>query len=594
MSANTDRFRVFMLRTIGMVMACLATLQLAGIGQAQAQTRPAEVRQFEAIGRVVDAETGKGINRAVVDVRPLHRLDGLPFVIGAMTDQAGWFRFSAAVGVEYRLDMSPSIETPVVGEARFCAKTAEDFETPVVIQAKPATKAEGRIVVAGTDQGVANAIVSCYGIKSNGFEGLLWDVYTDDHGNFRFVALPRDGEYRFIAPQSRKYQQAEVKAWAPSTQPIRIEVTPHPPRIEILLVHGEGPDEKVFELTGLGPVVPVVFKRGSKYDHAVVEHGRGSFRQLPPGEYEFRLPDLEAQGLYLVNAKFTIAADTKQVKFQVAGLSPTPVVVRDRQTQEGLDAVEVILGRVDGAGGQSRLKTDKVGKASAMLLPGKYRVHVQHSGYLGLRKDLELAKVGEPLVLDLDKGLTLTCRVTGKDGKPLANVPVEVWMGEPHNHHSQTDANGQARLGPLPQGPGVLGVRAEGWPPQARRVDLKDDAALDAALQEGVAVELDVTVDEGLAAELAKEHKDKAGLLVIDVPTGMLLQPVPLQASGVYQVRLIPGAYRLAMLKGSGFFDVSEIVVKSAGRYPVKVGRPEKLNDVRLLLERLWFQTVPR
>jgi len=585
---------VFRRQSVSGWLVLLLVVTVAVQAFAGPSTQPQSPRVFKAIGKVVDAETGKGVYRAVISFTTLNAPQNIPTGSTLSKDQHGRFTFDAVPGVQYILRLDPTQEAPVVGEARFRAQTAEDFENEVVILAKPATKIEGRVVVAGTDEGVADTAVECRGMDIYGDTTLLALPRTDKDGCFRIITLPQDGQYTFIALQSRKYQRAEVKAWAPSTRPIRIEVTPHPPRIEIVLVHKEGPDEKVFELTGMGPVMPVDFKPGSQYDHAVVERGRGSFRQLPPGEYEFRLPQLEAQKLYLVNPKFTIAADTKQVKFVVAGLQPTPVVVRDRQTQEGLEAVEVILGRVDGVGGQSRLTTDKVGKVSAMLVPGRYRAHVQHRGYLGLMKDLELEKVGEPLVLDLDKGLTLTCRVTGKDGKPLAKVPVELWMGEPHNHQRQTDANGQARLEPMPQGPGVLVVRAEGWPPQARRVELKEDAAVDVALQEGVAVELDVTVDEGFAGELAQERKDKAGLLVIDVPTGMLLQPVPLQASGVQQVRLIPGTYRLAMVKGSGFFDVSQITVKSAGRYPVKVGRPDKLLDVRLLWERLWFQTVPR
>ena len=186
-------------------------------------------------------------------------------------------------------------------------------------------------------------------------------------------------------------------------------------------------------------------------------------------------------------------------------------IVRNEQGEPLADAEVTVSGSMSPPGEvlwwsiNDRVRSDAQGKWSSRRIPEDLKgfsttISVRHPSCVG-RTVFEVAKLSvdelraRTAVMVVRNGITLEGTVTDPEGKPVAGATVGQFTGYFTSRYPRatTDQNGRYRLAGCASGECILAAAAEGYAPQARRVEVTEEQrSFDLQLPQGEPFHLQV------------------------------------------------------------------------------------------------------
>jgi protocatechuate 3,4-dioxygenase beta subunit len=462
-------------------------------------------------GRIVDSVSRQPVAGALV-------WSGSPLVAPAVRSGAdGTFVLEIPAAEEGWMEARASGFLP--GERQLAKKGPE----PTVLTLAPSTALSGIVVDA---RGRPVAGVSVTTSYKNGTQGFIAMARSRADGEFRLTRLPPGGTFELSAARDGFARTTATARTAPAGQPSL--------RTRIVMADGKTAFGKVVE-EGSRPVegagLILITRSGDGLLEAVSDaEGRFEFRHLSPGPASLRVTHPSHAPGFL--AGIEIPPDSS---------SESPSKMPSQAARVDLGTIklfpgETIEGRVtDGRGGpvegaevqvypaeprgfagdwmamqemKEPLRTGPDGSFRAERLKGgnRYNLEVQREGFVGASVPGVPAPAQEPLKIDLKAARSLSGRVVGPEGEPVADAAVS-WLqtsgpgGTSFETLGTSDADGRFRVTGFPPGTLSLQVQAEGY--VSRRVEGlpipgdRDPEDLRVTLERAITLEVQVLDAEG-------------------------------------------------------------------------------------------------
>ncbi len=446
-------------------------------------------------GRVVDSLSRKPVAGAVA-------WSGFPRVAPAVrTDAEGAFSLDVPAD-EGWLEAGAAGFLP--GERQLARKGAQ----PAVLALAPSATLSGT-VVDKSGRPVEGVRITLGYIK--GTQGLQATALSHGDGKFRFPQLPPGGTFELTAVRTGFARTKATGRTAPAGQPS--------PLTRIVMEDGQTVFGRVVDLDGrpiAGATVKLLGDREESFEAVSDAEGRFEFRHLSPGRTSVQATHPEYAPAFLNRVE--IPSGTPRVDLGTLRLPPGEFIEGRVTDSRGAPIKGAAVWVHPGEGrnpsmfwdleNPEPLWTAPDGTFRAGNLEGGQRVHVrvEHIGYVAASVPGVEAPTQEPLRIELKAARSLSGRVTGPEGEPVADAFLNWFQSEGGGGYSSislgtSDAEGRFRITGFPPGPLSLAVSAEGHVP--RRIEGiqipadREPEDLQITLQRAIILEVRVLDAEG-------------------------------------------------------------------------------------------------
>lgn len=446
-------------------------------------------------GRVVDSLSRKPVAGALAWsglplVAPAARtgVDGT-FSLGVPVDE-GWLE-AAAAGF-------------LAGDRQLAGKGTQTAVLPLA----PSAALSGTVV---DKRGRTVAGVRLMLNYMKGRQGFQVTALSHEDGGFRFPRLPPGGTFDLMAVRTGFAPTKATARTAPAGQPS--------PPARIVMEDGQTAFGRVVNEGGrpvAGATVSLRSESQSPLGAVSDEEGRFELQHLSPGRISVLATHPDYAPAFL--NRFEIPSGNPRVDLGTLRLPPGEFIEGRVTNSRGAPIEGAAVWVHPGEGHNPRmlwesgepepLRTAPDGTFRAENLEGGQRFHlkVEHSGYVAASLPGVEAPTQEPLQIELKAARSLSGRVTGPEGEPVADASLSWFQSEGGGGYSSdslgtSDAEGRFRVTGFPPGPLSLAVSAEGF--VARRIEGlqipgdRDPEELQITLQRAVALDVRVLSSEG-------------------------------------------------------------------------------------------------
>jgi protocatechuate 3,4-dioxygenase beta subunit len=446
-------------------------------------------------GRVVDSLGRKPVAGAVA-------WSGFPLVAPPVrTDAEGTFSLDVPVD-EGWLEAGAAGFLP--GERQLAKKGAQ----ATVLTLAPSATLSGT-VVDKSGRPVEGVRITLGYMK--GTQGLQVVALSHEDGRFRFPQLPPGGTFDLTAVRTGFARTQATARTAPAGQPS--------PPARIVMEDGQTAFGRVVDPGGRpipGAAVKLRTEGQSSADAVSDAEGRFEFRHLSPGRISVLASHPDHAPAFL--NQFEIPSGNPRVDLGTLRLPPGEFI-EGRVTNSRGTPIEGAAVWVHPGEGRNLsmfwasedpepLRTAPDGTFRAGNLEGGQRFHVrvEHSGYVEASLPGVEAPTQEPLQIELKAARSLSGRVTGPEGEPVADASLNWFQSEGGGGYSSrslgtSDADGRFQVTGFPPGPLSLVVSAEGYVPrQIEGLQIPGDREpeeLQITLQRAITLEVRVLNAEG-------------------------------------------------------------------------------------------------
>jgi protocatechuate 3,4-dioxygenase beta subunit/5-hydroxyisourate hydrolase-like protein (transthyretin family) len=374
------------------------------------------------------------------------------------------------------------------------------------------------------------------------------NVPTDDDGEAVLYLLPGTWDFAAVADDFQPATISERLIKRPGSIAMTLE-----PAVTISgRVHRNG--------TGVAQAQVVILQgeRRSREDRPTSTDADGAFeiRGLSPGPYRVSIVKEEELLRRVVETKAPAKLD---VALPPAGTLRTRIVDADTRqpVREFFYSIES-LDQPDADNWQTSLTTDN-GTIHTTVPSGTYRVTAAAVGYTMTKPVDVRVKEGEPadLTIALDRGITITGRVTDDHGVPVADAAIFVESAAmqerrvgPGNAHSAAD--GSFTVSGIDAGSVALIVRKDGFVPFRKPFTLDSPISVDVQLTRGLSL-------EGVVRRGGKPVPD-VHVEAVTAGMGGGQQPAKTDANGRFVLRgLVPARYTISAYSETAHTQVDNV-----------------------------------
>jgi sarcosine oxidase gamma subunit len=540
-------------------------------------------------GKVLDAASRKALKGALVWAgRP-------PTAPAAVSDAGGAFQLDAPPGEELRVEGAAPGYLP--GAQRSVPSGGAE---PVLVTLTPAAEISG-LVVDTAGRPLATAQVE---IEAQPFEGIE-SVRAGADGRFRLTGLRPDGAYGLTVTLAGLAPRRTAVRTAPAGRPT--------PLVRIVLDRGQTASGRVADEDGrpiAGAELILVDPRLSAAVSRATSDAEGRFelRNLAAGKLDLiadhprytraHLPGVAIPaGGPAVDLGTVTMADGMAIEGRVTDTRGIPivgaVVEATPESNDLLDRMSLRWGR-DGMRGTTRTGTNGGFRVERLRRGAPYSVTAARSGYAPASAPGVQAPTEEPIRIEMKVARTLSGRVVGPEGEPVAGASL-TWVEESRTGFGsfssgrtlgQTDAGGRFQVPDLlPGAVADLVVRAEGY--RHRKVsglripEDRDLTDVKIALERSALLEVRVLSAEGEPVAGAwvraePERREPGPGLGLEVGLAMedaFVEPVPTDAGGRCRLSVEPGVYQVEASGNDGQAVQRQVVAGSAST-PVELRFP--------------------
>jgi hypothetical protein len=534
-------------------------------------------------GKVLDAASRKLLKGALVWA-------GLPLAApAAVSDARGTFQLDAPPREDLRVEGAAPGYLP--GGRRSVPSGAE----PVLVTLTPAAAISG-LVVDTAGRPLAAAQIE---IETQPFEAVE-PVRTGADGRFWLTGLRPDGAYGLNATLAGLAPKRTAVRTAPAGRPT--------PPVRIVMDRGQTASGRVAGEDGQ-PVAGAELILIDPRTFAAVARttadaaGRFELRNLAAGQLDLlaehprhtraHLPGIVIPaGGPAVDLGTVTMADGVAIEGRVTDSRGVPIagaaVQAMPESSDLLDRMPVRWGD-DSMGGTTRTGTDGAFRVERLRRGAPYSVAVSQSGYAPAFAPGVQAPTEEPIWIEMKVARTLSGRVVGPEGEPVAGASL-TWVEESRTGYGtsssgrtlgQTDADGRFQVPDLLPGAAAdLVVQAQGY--RHRKVsglripEDRDLTEVKIALERAALLEVRLLSAEGepvAGAQVRAEPERRQpgpGLEMGLVMEDAFIAPVMTDAEGRCRLSVAPGTYQVEASRDDGQ-TVRRRVVAGSASTPVEL-----------------------